>query len=235
MATKLQAITYPLTLPDTDSIQEIGVRAVNYNGLFRSPNTRQRRLQRWMGQAWEYSVKLIPMTRAEAAPWLSFLADLQGMKGYFLMGDPLCWNPRGSATDADGNLDPLIVSTNGLEMAGFPDVSSAEKYNYGTKITVVGWGQNKTNVLLEGDYIQIGVGLNSRIYKVLEDVSSNNALEADIYIWPSLYRLSDAPEGTEVRVVNTVGVFSLLSPEFSVEMSPPGYYDISFACRSIGQ
>lgn len=61
------------------------------------------------------------------------------------------------------------------------------------------------------DYIQLGTGANSRIYRVLNNINTDASGNATLDIWPRLRR--SPTDGDAVIVSNTKGVFRLATNE----------------------
>ena len=202
------AISYPLTFPST-GIAQITMTARNSVAISSSPFTYRQQVQKNVGARWEATITLPALLRADADVWIAFLMSLGGQYGTFTMGDPVAAHPRGSADTAPGT--PLV---NGASQSG------------GT-LAVDGLPPSETNYLRAGDYIQLGSGATSQLYKVLEDVTSNASYQANISIWPDLR--SSPIDDTTVVVQNAVGVFRLSSPETSFNIDTAKVYGISFA------
>lgn len=202
------AISYPLTFPST-GIAQITLTARNSVAISSSPFTYRQQVQKNVGSRWEATITLPPLLRANADVWIAFLLSLGGQYGTFLMGDPIAATPRGSASTTPGT--PLV---NGSSQSG------------GT-VAVDGLPVSTANYLRAGDYIQLGSGATSRLYKVLEDVDSNSSGEANIPIWPDLR--SSPADNLTVVVQDAVGVFRLSSPETSFNIDTASVYGISFA------
>jgi len=202
------AISYPLTFPST-GIAQITMTARNSVAITSSPFTYRQQIQKNVGSRWEATITLPALVRADADGWIAFLMSLGGQYGTFTMGDPVAALPRGEARTTPGT--PVV---NGSSQSG------------GT-VAVDGLPANVANYLRAGDYIQLGSGATSKLYKVLEDVSSNANYEANISIWPDLR--SSPTDGDTVVVQNAVGVFRLSSPETSFNIDTASIYGISFA------
>ena len=201
------AISYPLAFPST-GIAQITMTARNSVAISSSPFTFRQQVQKNVGSRWEATITLPPLLRANADVWIAFLMSLGGQYGTFTMGDPVAATPRGSARTTPGT--PLV---NGASQSG------------GT-VAVDGLPASETNYLRAGDYIQLGSGATSQLYKVLEDVTSNASGQANISIWPDLRSPID---DSTVVVQNAVGVFRLSSPETSFNIDTASVYGISFA------
>ena len=202
------AISYPLTFPST-GIAQITMTARNSVAISSSPFTYRQQVQKNVGSRWEATITLPPLLRANADVWIAFLLSLGGQYGTFLMGDPIAATPRGSASTTPGT--PIV---NGASQSG------------GT-VAVDGLPASAANYLRAGDYIQLGSGATSQLYKVLEDVTSNASGQANISIWPDLR--SSPTDNSTVVVQDAVGVFRLSSPETSFNIDTASVYGISFA------
>jgi len=143
------AIIYPLDLPTTIGFAEIELRARNAVAISQSPFTFATQTHSYPGQMWAASVSIPPVRRDLAEPWIAFLLALRGPKGTFLLGDPNCPEPRGTATSAT--------------ISGATGDSSVS-------VTMTG-------SLLAGDYIQLGSGSDATLHKVLQDQTGDGTLD----------------------------------------------------------
>lgn len=143
------AISYPLAIPNANSIVQFNLDAVNAVAYSQSPFTFAGQAHAYAGQMWQLDVTLKPMRRSQAEPWISMLTSLRGQFGTFLIGDPLACRSRGTATTA------TISGSAG-------DNSVAATLN---------------GSLLAGDYIQLGSGDSSTLHKVLVDLPASGTLE----------------------------------------------------------
>jgi hypothetical protein len=148
--------------------------------------TGQVQTQQWAGaDMWSGTATLPPLTQTQADAWLSALMQLQGMSNAFQLGDPMKLAPKGSALGspvADGSL---------AMVAG------------GQVLHTRGWTASQTNLLLPGDYLQIGY----RLHRVLDAVISDSSGKAAINIWPSLRE--PPTDGESITLNNPVGLFRL--------------------------
>ena len=188
------AISYPLTMPTVTGIAKIEMRSINAVAYGRSPFTFSGQVHAYAGQMWQADVSLPPMHRGNAEVWLSWLVSLKGQLGTFKLGDPWGCMPRGSARDADTIFVDGAVSSGGL--IGIDSVPA-----------------NQTNYLMAGDYIQIGAGLNQQLFKVLNNVSTDDFGTATVDVWPNVR--SSITNATSVKVQGTTGLFRLSSNEQS--------------------
>lgn len=202
------AISYPLSTPTNKTIAEIRLIARNVVGVSTSPFTLKQQTYQFSGQRWEADIQLPAMQRDNAEEWVAFLMSLYGQKGTFLLGDPLGATAQGSASTA----------------AGTPVVNGASQT--GGTLAIDGLPASATNYLKAGDYIQLGTGATSQLYKVLTDASSNGSGEATLDIWPNLR--SSPADGATVVVANAKGVFRLNDNATSWDINRMALYGIAF-------
>lgn len=82
-----------------------------------------------------------------------------------------------------------------LGICGTPNLSGL------SQLVTSGWPASKYRLLLPGDYIQLGY----RLYRNLDQVSSDSSGNATLNIWPSIREL--VPAGTPLQFANTQGLF----------------------------
>jgi hypothetical protein len=150
-----------------------------------SPFTLQTQVQDWGGRAWAYDLELTPVQGADGRALSVFFDALAGSFGRFLFADP------------------SIVQT----VPGTPVVSGAGQT--GDALTISGF-PNSTLVLRAGDFLSLGTGLDTRLYRVTANVTSNGSGVASVPIIPRL-RASPA-DGAAVEVV---------APKVLLRMSGP--------------
>lgn len=185
------AIVYPLTLPSHTGVRSIELRAINAVAYSASPFTFAGQAHAYSGQMWLADITLPAMRIADAETWLGFLLSLKGQYGTFLLGNPTCTAPRGTATSA-------TVSGS----AGSGSVS----------VTMSG-------TLLAGDYIQLGSGSDATLHKVLQDQSGSGTLEiwpslrkarssvsVTLTNAKGLFRLSSNEQAWSVTEASTYGI-----------------------------
>jgi len=143
------AITYPLSLPATNSVSEITLNAINAVAYSRSPFTFTGQAHAYAGEMWSADITLKAMRESDAEKWSAWLTALRGQFGTFLLGNPFRNSPRGTATAA------TITGSAGAR-----------------SVTVA-----KTGTLLAGDYFQLGTTTQARLYKFLEDSDGSGTLE----------------------------------------------------------
>jgi hypothetical protein len=185
------AISYPLSLPTTIGIAQIELSAVNAVAISRSPFTFDSQVHAYSGEMWQADITIPPVHRDLAESWVSFLVSLRGQYGTFLLNDPNCVDPRGTATSAtvSGSTGDRSVS---VTMSG---------------------------TLLAGDYIQLGTGSDATLHKVLQDQSGSGTLEiwpalrkdrtavsATLTSASGVFRLSSNQVSWSVNEVSTYGI-----------------------------
>lgn len=143
------AITYPVNTPTNIGVASITLMAENAVSISQSPFTYQQQIVAHQGQRWAASISLPPMKRQDAEPWVAFLLSLYGQVGTFLLSDPNCPAPRGTATAA---------TLTGTANSTSPTITM-------------------TGTLLAGDYISLGSGSTTRLHKVVQDRSGNGTIE----------------------------------------------------------
>lgn len=201
-------ISYPLSLPTTAGIMRVRLVANDVVGVSQSPFTAVQQVYRYSGQFWEADITLPPMKRADAEYWISFLLKLNGPYGTFLMGDPNGATARGVATGT-----PLV---NGAGQTG-------------NELVTDGWTTSTTGILKAGDYIQLGTGATSRLYKVLDDVNSDGSGNATLTLWPDLR--SAPADNAAITVSNTKTTFRLNSAQTSWDINEATIYGLTFGAR----
>lgn len=198
------AISYPLSLPTVKSAARISLSATTAVVISRSPSSYAQQVQKFSGQMWRAEVTLPAMAREDAEQFISFLLKLNGKEGTFLLGDLSAKTPRGTA-------------------GGTPLVNGANQT--GQTLVTDGWSNSQT-VLKAGDYIQIG----QRLYKVLDDVTSDGSGNATFSIWP---RLRESPsDNATIITSNCVGLFRLADSDYQIlSASADKIYSVSFSAE----
>ena len=202
------AITYPLSLPSVSGISSVNFIARSSTGITASPFTFETQVFRNQGERFEADVTLAPMKREDAEQWNSFFLKLYGQFGTFLLGDPNASVPRGTASSS----------------AGTPVVNGASQS--GDTLNIDGVPTSQTGYLKAGDYIQLGTGLTSRLYKVLDDANSNSSGEVSLTIYPDLR--SSPSDGATVVVSDAKGLFRLNTAAHQWSISQDSFYSMTF-------
>ena len=149
------AISYPLSLPTSIGIAQIELRATNAVAVSRSPFTYSTQVHAYSGQSWQADVTLPSIRRDLAEEWVAWLISLKGQLGTFYLGDPNAVTPRGSAR----NTDTILV--NGATSSG-------------NTLAIDDSPASQTGYLKAGDYMQVGTGTSSQLFKALADVDTKS-------------------------------------------------------------
>lgn len=202
------SITYPLALPSNRQIASVRFLSNDSIAISQSPFSGSQQVYKYSGQFWEADITLRPMTRDEAEYWISFLLKLNGAYGTFLLGDPNGRTPRGVATGS-----PLVMGGS----------------QTGNQLITDGWTPNTTGILKAGDYIQLGTGATSRLYKVLDDANADSSGVATLTIYPTLR--TSPNDNDPVFINNTASVFRLTSNQATWDIKEAQIYGITFGAR----
>jgi hypothetical protein len=199
-------LTYPLSLPDGIRVAQISFNGESAVTRSESPFTFKQQVVRFPGQRWSVDINIPPFRRETMEPLVAFLLALNGPEKTFLLGDTKNRLPRGSGRG--------IVLVNGSGQTG-------------NSLTVDDATPNTVGWLKAGDWIQLGTGASSQLYKVLQDVTTDGDGNARIFIWPDL-RVSPA-DNAVVRLENTSGVFRLANNNTAWSINEVCTYGISFS------
>lgn len=199
------AITYPINLPTHTGIAKIDLRAVQATSMTMSPFTYRQQVVVHPGQRWEAEISLPPMKRSDAEDWVGWLLSLRGRVGTFLLGDPLASTPIG-------------------EGGGTPIVRGADQT--GDTLTIDGCTTSTSKWLARGDYIQLGSGSSSQLYKVTQDATTDSFGATTLEIWPEL-RSSPADNAT-VTVDAAKGLFRLSTNEINWSINEASVFGVTF-------
>lgn len=207
------AITYPLNFPTTTGITNIQLQALNSVAISQSPFSFRQQVVAHSGQRWGANITIPPLKREQAEEWVSFLLSLKGQVGTFLMGDPNCKIPRGSASSS----------------AGTPKVNGGSQT--GNTLAIDGLPNNVTGYLKAGDYIQLGSGTNTQFYKTLTDTNTTAGGNALLDIYPNL---RSAPADNEtVIVTDAKGIFRLQTSQTNWSIDSASVYGITFTAVEV--
>ena len=169
-----------------------------------SPFTGQQQVQDWGASFLEASVSLPALTHPQAQQWIAFLLALRGQANVFQLGDPLAVSPQGSG-------------------AGAPLVDGAGQTGYTIKLK--GFTASAANVLLPGDWIQIGY----RIYRTLIAASADSTGRLALSIWP---QIRESPgDGAAVVLNRTQGLWRLQNNARKWSISAARVYGMQFDIR----
>jgi hypothetical protein len=197
-------ISFPISLPAAPAPSGISFRPRSVVGMDASPFTLQAQSFAWRGQIITASVRLPRMARASAEAWIAALMSLNGREGSFLLGDSASKVPRGVATGT-----PLVMGGG----------------QTGTDLVTDGWTPSVTGILKAGDWVQLGTGSSSRLYKNLADANSNGSGQATLTLWPALR--SSPADNAALTVSAPKGRF-MLAGEYEWDIDDARIYGLSF-------
>lgn len=203
------AISYPLVIPNR------GITSISWTNsvasiVSRSPFTFQGQAQTYPGQIRYAQVSVENKNRDDAEEWVGFLNALNGCGGTFVMGDPLGVRPRRGSTTG--------VTVRGSGQSGSTLLVNTAQIN-------------ETNWASRGDWVQLGVGGNSRLYKVTMPADTDGNGYASLEIWPSLR--TSPTDGQIVTMNNPRGLFRLSSGTFNYSEQDGCKYSLSFSCEEV--
>jgi hypothetical protein len=204
------AITYPLSFPAVTSIggsstitgKDITLIANFIVAKSKSPYTGQMQGYIHQGAWWSVKVDMPQLTRAQAEPFIAFLMALWGKSGTFLFGPQ---DPAGKAVLGTAGGSPVV---NGANASGSRTLAI----------------RSLTGVLKAGDYISVGSGLTTRLYKNLTD-QGPGTVTLDIFP-PLREALAD---GAAIALTNCKGLFELDNNQVPYSVGTDGTYSISFS------
>lgn len=174
--------------------------------VVQSPFSLATQMQAWPGaETWTCNVSLPPMTRAASNAWIAWLMSLQGVLNTFQMGDSSHTAPTGVIQGT-----PLI------------DCSIPGNVPTSYVLNTKGWTASKTNLLLPGDYVQVGM----RLHRVINAVNSDASGKCAMQIWPSI---REQPVDNQILITNnTLGLWRLTENKRSWTERPTKLVGLSF-------
>lgn len=202
------ALSFPLSVPDYNDIQQMQIETFNAVSRSASPYTLSHQTQENSGVVRIFRFQLRPMFKEDANTWIAWLESLRGGSKTLLIGDPHNRSPQGSASTSPGT--PLVAGAS----------------QTGAELDIDGCPANATGYLLAGDWIQLGSGVDARLYRVTATVSTNGSGAATVDIFPDL-RTSPA-DNSAVTVSSTEGCFRLVEPRVAVSVGVHHVHDIEF-------
>ena len=189
-----------ITAPTNIGFSSITLSAVQAIVSSESPFTYKQQVIRHTGDRWEASVSIPSVNRELAEPWVAFLLRCKGPTNTFLLGDPSGVAQQGTA----GNM--RVTGAKGAD-----------------SVTL---NSTMTGTTKAGDYFQLGTGVNSQLYKVLNDGSASD--EVDIFP-----RLRQAQSNTLIDLTSLQGHFRLKQAVSSWDINNAGFFGINFECVEV--
>lgn len=206
------SIPYPITPPAISGIgpQDFTMSMMSVVGESVSPFTLGQQEYLWPGQMLTIEANLPPLTMTQAEQWIAFLGALFGKYGTFLMGDYNRATPQGPMSGS-----PVVNGSNqnGLNVLNIRGAASG----------VANWG-------IAGDYIQVtSPGNPQRIYKLLQNASTDGSGDATLQIFPNLRET--LVDGLTIVKTNCAGTFRLQENSTQWKVDRNRIYAISFKAK----
>lgn len=199
-------MTYPLNLPSSYKSSMVVPRLVFVNSETTSPFTLESQLYNWAGERWEFDVTIPPTNdRDVAEDFIAFAMQLKGKYGTFLLGDPAHPTPRGS-------------------WGGTPVVNGASQT--GNTLEIDGATNLTVNYARTGDWVQVGTGLASRLYKLTADCNSDSAGRVSLPVSPAIR--SGTADGAAITVSSARGLFRMQEDAVSWSFDTDRMFRYSF-------
>ena len=200
-------ITYPVQLPE-DLFGQFAFNEVNTVAVNASAFTGRRNKQVYSGgQYWRLRVAFVRMNRDEAEDIGAILSSLKGAEGTCTIVEVMNSVPRGAAA-----LDPGTPTVNGGGQVG-------------SVLEIKDAPVSVTDYLVRGDRIQVGPNTRPRLYKVLENVTTDVAGTASITVWPTL-RSTEVIDDDPIFILSPKGWFEMEGNNFEYLEDAPGLYTI---------
>ena len=197
--------SYTLTFPTVSGVRTQRFALVRTVAVSSSPFTGQDQVVQHEGEYWTTQISFPPMLKDKAAQIIAFLLQLRGRRGTFSIGDQDRKTIQGVATGT--------IRVNGASQTG-------------NQVALDGFANSTSNVFKAGDYIQI----NSFLYMVTEDVTSNSSGEANVKIEPALRQgIETIADDATVVYSNTKTIMRLDSNETAWDTDQVSKYGISLS------
>lgn len=144
--------TYPLAFPNV-GVKRSSFRLKRIDAVSESPFTGSQQVYSYPAAWWEGEIIFRPVKRSDARLVQAFLAELNGREGTFLYGDPDCLQQGVMGSGG-------VIKVNGASQGG-------------NTLNVKGMTASKSDVLVKGDYFQLGTGLNARLHMITQPLNSD--------------------------------------------------------------
>ena len=206
-------VSYPAQVP-TSGITSLSWTNTTASLISRSPFTFQGQSQNYPGAIRYAQISVDGLNREDAEDWVGFLDSLHGTKGTFLFGDPMAKVPMGV-----GGGSPTVRGINNVTK----DVITA---NVSYTTNVIRW-------LKRGDWLQLGNGLDARLYKVMNNVNVTGSASTsnNIHLWPAFRKTPLF--GDEIITDNPKGLFRRSTGTFNYSEENGCKYSLSFDCEEV--
>lgn len=197
--------TYPLTWPSSISVNSMQITPTNSVAVTQSPFSFSQKTYDNGGEMWQASVSIPPLTRDQAEDFICFLTLLKGSYGTFLM-------PVFDAKAARGS------------WGGTPLIAGAGQT--GNDLNIDGGTTGTTDYAKAGDWVQIGTGSSTKLFKVMADADTDGSGATTLNLFPSI-KVAFA-DNTALTVVNPHGLFRL-DGDFTYNVDINKFYSIQLS------
>ncbi len=202
--------TYPLAFPAV-GVKKSTFRLKSNVRTAESPFTGEVQVYPLSAQWWEGEIQFPPMKRSNARLIQAFLAELRGRYGTFLYGDP----------DA---IQQGVMGSGGTIL-----VNGAAQS--GNTLAVDGMAAGASNVLVPGDYFQLGTGSAARLYMVTQPLNANGSGQGTLTFEPALRA---APADNEALILSQPKTVMRLSDDVAEWSSDElGIYGFTLSFREV--
>lgn len=198
-------VSYPLDFPTELTVNQLRITSRNAVARSMSSFSYAEQVYDFSGEAWHFSGSMPLMNRDSAEAYVCFFTKLKGRRGTFLF--PL----------------PSPVATPRGSWGGTPLVNGAGQT--GNTLNIDGLPANTVNVVRQGDFINLGTGSSTRLYKVLDNADSNASGEATLTIWPSL---RSSPGDNAAVTYQNVKVLLRSENDIPMNFDISRFYSMSF-------
>ena len=202
-------VSYPAAVP-TSGVTSLTWTNATSSTISKSPFSFQGQAQSYGGALRYAQITVQDLNREDAEDWVGFLDSLNGTLGTFLFGDPMATSPMGV-----GGGSPTIQN-----------VGATDTISVNTTYT-----SNLARWLRRGDWIQIGTGLDSRLYKIAVNANLNPSGVGTLVLWPS-FRIRPV-SGQSVIINNPKGLFRRSSGTYSYSEDNGCKYSLAFDCEEV--
>jgi len=176
-----------MSVPILDArIAEVNARSLQVAAaVVTSAFSLESQVQDWGGRRWAYDLTLTPVKGDDARRLSVFFDALSGSVGRFLLEDPsICQEVTGAPVIAGSGQTGSTVEMQGF----FPSVRAFQA----------------------GDFFSLGTGLDTRLYRVTDDVTANGAGAASVPVVPPLR--APTVDGSAVEALKPKVLLRLAGP-----------------------
>ena len=199
-------VSYPIDFPTTLTVSSLRITPLNAIARNMSNFTYAEQVYNFRGEAWSIEGTLPLMNRDTAEAYNSMIFKLKGRFGTFLF--PL----------------PTSISQARGSWGGTPQVDGNGQT--GDSLDIKNLPTSVTGVIKNGDYINLGSGDSTRLYRIQDDADSDGSGKATVNIWPSLR--SSPTDGDSVAYQN-VKLLCRLTDNTPIDIDVNRHYFISLS------